>query len=60
MKVGQLFKGYCDAPPSGIGPDQSRIREEGNEYLERYFPRLGYIKTLKVLADKEQGGDQNP
>ncbi|HSW49538.1 MAG TPA: peptidylprolyl isomerase [Bryobacteraceae bacterium] len=43
--VDQLFKGYGDAPPSGAGPEQSRIREEGNEYLERSFPRLDYIKT---------------
>ena len=46
--VDQLFKGYGDAPPSGAGPEQSRIRDEGNEYLERYFPRLDYIKSAKV------------
>jgi peptidyl-prolyl cis-trans isomerase A (cyclophilin A) len=47
--VDQLFKGYGDAPPGGVGPEQSRIREEGNEYLDRYFPRLDYIKTARVL-----------
>ena len=47
--VEQLYKLYGDAPPSGVGPEQSRIREEGNEYLERYFPRLDYIKTAKVM-----------
>jgi len=46
--VDQLFKGYGDAPPSGAGPEQSRVRDEGNEYLERYFPRLDYIKSARV------------
>ena len=47
--VDQFFKGYGDAPPGGVGPDQGRIRQEGNQYLERFFPRLDYIKTAKVL-----------
>ncbi len=46
--VDQLFKGYGDAPPSGAGPEQSRVREEGNEYLERSFPRLDYIKSTQL------------
>jgi peptidyl-prolyl cis-trans isomerase A (cyclophilin A) len=48
--VDQLCKVYGDAPPSGVGPEQARIRDEGNEYLERYFPRLDYIKSAKVMA----------
>lgn len=43
--VEQLYKGYGDGPPGGVGPEQGRIRAEGNEYLERYFPRMDYIKT---------------
>ena len=46
--VDQLFRQYGDAPPEGVGPEQSRIRDEGNEYLERFFPRLDYIKSAKV------------
>ena len=46
--VDQLFKGYGDAPPSGEGPEQSRIKDEGNQYLERYFPRLDYIKSARI------------
>jgi peptidyl-prolyl cis-trans isomerase A (cyclophilin A) len=46
--VDQLFKGYGDAPPSGVGPEQARIREEGNDYLVRFFPRLDYIKSATV------------
>ncbi len=48
--VDQLFKGYGDAPPGGAGPDQSRIRQEGNQYLERFFPRLDYIKSATITA----------
>ena len=46
--VDQLFKGYGDAPPGGVGPEQSRIRDEGNQYLERFFPRLDYIKSARI------------
>jgi peptidyl-prolyl cis-trans isomerase A (cyclophilin A) len=52
--VDQFFKGYGDAPPSGAGPEQSRVREEGNEYLERYFPRLDYIKSARLQDEKEK------
>jgi peptidyl-prolyl cis-trans isomerase A (cyclophilin A) len=52
--VEQLFKGYGDAPPSGAGPEQGRIREEGNEYLERSFPRLDYIKSAQLQQEKEK------
>ncbi len=52
--IDQLYKGYGDAPPSGAGPEQSRVREEGNEYLERYFPRLDYIKSARLQEEKEK------
>lgn len=43
-----LYKGYGDAPPGGIGPDQNRIRMQGNEYLARDFPRLDSIKQASI------------
>ena len=46
--VDQLHKGYGDGPPTGVGPEQERIRREGNEYLERYFERLDYIKKAAI------------
>ncbi len=46
--VNKLYHGYGDGPPSGQGPEQGRIRTEGNAYLERYFPRLDYIKSATV------------
>ena len=47
--VAQLHKGYGDAPPGGVGPSQDRILLEGNEYLERQFPRLDWIKTARIV-----------
>jgi len=40
--VDQLYNGY------GESPDQKRIEGEGNNYLEKNFPRLDYIKTARV------------
>jgi peptidyl-prolyl cis-trans isomerase A (cyclophilin A) len=47
--VDQLYSGYGEVPPSGKGPDQSRIEQEGNSYLIQEFPKLDYIKTAKAL-----------
>lgn len=40
--VEQLYSG------DGERPDQGRIREEGNKYLEREHPQLDYIKTARI------------
>ena len=44
-----LYKLYGDAPPAGVGPLQDRIQLEGNAYLERYFPRLDFVKTARIV-----------
>jgi peptidyl-prolyl cis-trans isomerase A (cyclophilin A) len=46
-----LHADYGDAPPGGIGPDQTRIRAEGNAYLERDFPKLDFIRTARIVTD---------
>jgi peptidyl-prolyl cis-trans isomerase A (cyclophilin A) len=46
--VDQLYKLYGDGPPTGVGPEQERIRREGNEYLDRYFERLDHIKKAAI------------
>ncbi len=46
--VKQLHSGYGEGAPHGRGPDQGRIQSEGNEYLEKQFPALDYIKTATV------------
>ena len=42
--VDSIYSGY------GEEPDQSRVAEEGNKYLKRYFPRLDYIKSARVVG----------
>ena len=40
--VDQIYSGDRE------NPDQSRIQEEGNAYLEKAFPKLDYIKTARI------------
>jgi peptidyl-prolyl cis-trans isomerase A (cyclophilin A) len=39
-----IYAGY------GESPDQSRITAEGNGYLKREFPRLDYIKSVRIVG----------
>ena len=47
--VEKLYSGYGEGAPSGRGPDQQRTQEEGKAYLDKYFPQLDTIKSVKVL-----------
>jgi peptidyl-prolyl cis-trans isomerase A (cyclophilin A) len=47
--VESLYKGYGEVAPRGNGPSHNRIEMEGNEYLERHFPRLDYIQTATLI-----------
>lgn len=47
--VDKLYAEYGDGPPSGNGPDQGRIQNEGKPYLEKSFPQLDVIKTAVVV-----------
>jgi peptidyl-prolyl cis-trans isomerase A (cyclophilin A) len=46
--VDQLYSGYGEGAPRGRGPDQGRIRAEGNAYLSKSFPKLDYIKKATI------------
>jgi peptidyl-prolyl cis-trans isomerase A (cyclophilin A) len=46
--VDHLYAAYGDMPPTGVGPDPSKIETQGNQYLIDHFPRLDYIKTARV------------
>jgi cyclophilin family peptidyl-prolyl cis-trans isomerase len=49
--VDSLYKGYGEAAPRGTGPQQQRIRAEGNAYLEKDFPRLDYIVAARITQE---------
>jgi peptidyl-prolyl cis-trans isomerase A (cyclophilin A) len=46
--VDALFSGYGEGAPSGRGPSQARIQQEGNAYLKKDFPDLDYIKKATI------------
>jgi peptidyl-prolyl cis-trans isomerase A (cyclophilin A) len=46
--VDALYDAYGDGPPTGQGPDQGRIQDEGNSYLTSVFPELDWIKTARL------------
>jgi peptidyl-prolyl cis-trans isomerase A (cyclophilin A) len=49
--VDSLYGGYGEGRPVGRGPVQDSIRARGNEYLERAFPRLDYVRTARVVRE---------
>jgi peptidyl-prolyl cis-trans isomerase A (cyclophilin A) len=49
--IDALYTGYGEGPPTGSGPDQSRIEREGNRYLNNRYPRLDSIISTRVLKD---------
>jgi peptidyl-prolyl cis-trans isomerase A (cyclophilin A) len=46
--VDSLYKGYGEGAPEGDGPNQSLVQTQGNEYLDRDFPKLDRILSTAV------------
>jgi len=46
--VDTLYADYGEGPPSGSGPDQDKIQDQGKPYLDKNFPNLDYIKTTTL------------
>jgi peptidyl-prolyl cis-trans isomerase A (cyclophilin A) len=46
--VDSLYSGYGEGAPSGQGPDQGRMQQEGNAYLMKDFGKLDYIKKATI------------
>jgi peptidyl-prolyl cis-trans isomerase A (cyclophilin A) len=47
--VESLYHSYGEAAPRGGGPDPTQIELQGNQYLDRRFPRLDSIKRAVVV-----------
>ncbi len=47
--VDALHAGYGEGAPSGRGPDQERINNEGNEYLKKEFAALDFVKKATIV-----------
>ena len=47
--VNSLYNGYGESAPQGRGPEQGRLKEEGNAYLKKSFPKLDYIKRVSII-----------
>lgn len=52
--IDALYNGYGEGGrgdgKDGKGPNQGRVVREGNEYLDKLFPKLSYIVTAAVVA----------
>jgi peptidyl-prolyl cis-trans isomerase A (cyclophilin A) len=49
--VQKLYSEYGEGAPQGVGPAQDQIQALGNEYLEKSFPKLDYIKSAKIAGN---------
>jgi cyclophilin family peptidyl-prolyl cis-trans isomerase len=46
--VDQLYSGYGEGAPSGRGPNQGRIQQEGNAYLTKEFSSLDFVRKATI------------
>ena len=51
--VDKLYSGYGEGAPSGNGPNQSLIQQQGNKYLDSNFPKLDQVKKATIVKGKE-------
>lgn len=53
--VDMFYEGYGEGAPSGGGPDQDKIQNQGKPYLDKGWPKLDYIKTTTLIAAPSSG-----
>jgi peptidyl-prolyl cis-trans isomerase A (cyclophilin A) len=46
--VDSFYSGYGEGAPTGNGPDQGRLTNEGKAYLDKNFPRLDIVKSAVI------------
>lgn len=49
MEVVDALNGeYGEGQPAGRGPEQGRLQQEGNAYLNRDYPRMDFVKKATI------------
>jgi cyclophilin family peptidyl-prolyl cis-trans isomerase len=46
-----LFDGYGEGAPAGLGPRQELFMDQGNAYIQRYFPKLDQIHRATIAQE---------
>ena len=46
--IDNLYKGYGEGAPRGMGPDQGRLQAQGNPYLRTEFDKLDYLVAAEI------------
>ncbi len=46
--VENIYSGYGEGAPNGIGPDQGRTQMQGNKYLKAEYPKMDYILSAEL------------
>ncbi len=49
--VDDLYAGYGEGAPRGNGPNQKKIRNRGNQYLNEQFLKLDYIEQAELIDE---------
>lgn len=47
--VDALYSGYGEGAPSGRGPFQGRLQDQGNAYLKADFGEMDYLKSAEII-----------
>jgi len=53
--VQKLYSGYGEGAPTGRGPNQGLIGQQGKAYLDKNYPNLDSIKTATVVSPAAGG-----
>jgi peptidyl-prolyl cis-trans isomerase A (cyclophilin A) len=46
--IDKLNAEYGEGAPRGRGPDQGRLQQEGNAYLQKDYPRMDFIRKATI------------
>lgn len=48
--VDGLYSGYGEGAPAGKGPAQGKANNQGNKYLDEFFPKLSFVVATQRMA----------